>query len=89
MKIKDNYKVRKVAGENLIIGQGATHSDMTKIISLNSTALFLWEQLSGKEFSLEEASELLVEKFGIDKELALNDVKAWTDQMVSEGVMEK
>lgn len=88
MKIKENYKVREVAGENLVIGQGASHSDMTKIISLNSTAVFLWEQLSGKEFTLEEAASLLVGKFGIDTAQALSDVKAWTDQMKGEGVME-
>lgn len=88
MKIKENCKVRKVAGENLVIGQGATHSDLTKIISLNSTALYLWEQLVGKEFTIEEAARLLVEKFGIDNAQALSDVKAWTDQMMAEGVME-
>lgn len=88
MKIKENYKVREVAGENLVIGQGASHSDMTKIISLNRTAVFLWEQLSGKEFTLEEAASLLVGKFGIDTAQALSDVKAWTDQMKGEGVME-
>ena len=88
MKIKENYKVRKVAGENLIIRQGVSHSDMTKIISLNSTALFLWEQLDGKEFTIDEASALLVEKFGIDKGQARADVKNWTNQMLAEGVME-
>ena len=88
MKIKENYKVRKVAGENIIIGQGASHSDMTKIISLNSTALLLWEKLSGKEFTLDEAASLLVGEFGIGKEQALADVKAWTDKMLAEGVME-
>ena len=88
MKIKPVYKVRKVAGENLIIGQGASHADLTKIISLNSTALFLWEQLTGRTFTLDEAAALLVEKFGIAREQALADVKAWTDQMLAEGIME-
>lgn len=88
MKIKDSYKVRKVAGENLIIGQGASHSDMTKVISLNSTALFLWEQLIGKEFTVEDAAALLVGKFGIDRDRALSDVKAWTDTMTAAGVIE-
>lgn len=87
MKIKENYKVRKVAGENLIIEQGASHSDMTKIISLNSTALLLWEEFYGKEFTVEQAAEVLVDKFGITAEQARADVKAWTDKMVAEGVM--
>lgn len=88
MKIKENYKVRKVAGENLIIGQGASHTDMTKIISLNSTALLLWEEFASREFTLEEAAALLVDRFGITTEQACADVKAWTDKMIAEGVME-
>ena len=88
MRIKDNYKVRKVAGENLVIGQGASHSDMTKIISLNSTALLLWERFAGKEFTVDDAAALLVDEFGIGMEQALADVKAWTDKMLAEGVLE-
>lgn len=88
MKIKENYKVRKVAGENLIIGQGASHSDMTKIISLNSTALFLWEQFDGREFTVDDAAEALVGEFGIGMEQARADVKAWTDKMIAEGIIE-
>ena len=88
MKINDNFKVRKIAGENLIINQGTTHSDLTKIISLNDTAVYLWNELLGKEFSLDDAADLLVKKFGIDKETALRDAGKWIDTMKSEKVIE-
>lgn len=89
MKIKENFKVRKIAGENLIVNQGATHSDLTKIISLNPTALYLWEALGHVEFSADDAAELLVEKYGIDKETALKDATKWIDKMKAEGVIEE
>ena len=60
MKIKENYKVREIAGENLIVEQGKSQSDMTKVISLNNTALLLWKELQGREFSLEDAAEILM-----------------------------
>ncbi|MCH5224114.1 MAG: PqqD family protein [Muribaculaceae bacterium] len=88
MRIKDNFKVRKIAGENLIVNQGATHSDLTKIISLNETAVYLWNELFGKDFTIDDAANLLVEKFGIDKEIALKDAGKWIDTMVSEEVIE-
>ena len=87
MKIKDNFKVRKIAGENLIINQGATHSDLTKIISLNDTAVYLWDMLKGKDFTLDDAADLLVEKFGIDKDTAKKDAAKWIDTMVAEEVI--
>ena len=88
MKIKDNFKVRKIAGENLIVNQGATHSDLTKIISLNPTAVMLWESLSGKDFTEEEAADILVDKFKIDQATALQDVRKWLETMKSEGIIE-
>ena len=88
MKIKDNFKVRKIAGENLIVNQGATHSDLTKIISLNPTAVMLWESLSGKDFTEEEAADILVDKFKIDRATALQDVRKWLDTMKTEGIIE-
>ena len=87
MKIKDNFKVRNIAGENLIINQGSTHSDLTRIISLNDTAVYLWNELTGKDFSLDEAAQLLVDKYGIDKETAKKDAAKWIDTMVAEEVI--
>lgn len=88
MRIKDNFKVRKIAGENLIINQGATNSDLTKIISLNPTAVYLWEGLSGKDFTADDAACLLTEKFEIDNDTALKDATKWINKMASEGVIE-
>lgn len=87
MKIKDNFKVRNIAGENLIINQGSTHSDLTRIISLNDTAVYLWNELTGKDFTLDEAAQLLVDKYGIDKETAKKDAAKWIDTMVAEEVI--
>ena len=39
MKISSKFKVRSIAGENVIIKQGKFGADMTKIISLNGTSL--------------------------------------------------
>ena len=60
MKIKENYRVREIAGENLIVEQGKSQADMTKVISLNNTALFLWKELKGNDFSLEDVAHVLM-----------------------------
>ena len=41
MKISSKFKVRSIVGENVIIKQGKFGADMTKIISLNETSLFI------------------------------------------------
>ena len=87
MKIKDNYKVREIAGENLIVKQGESQADMTKVISLNNTALLLWKELQGNDFSLEDAAHVLIERYSIPKELALVDAQKWVDALDSCGVL--
>ena len=88
MKLKEQYKVREMAGEHVIIMQGKHGSDLTKIISLNESALYLWGELSGKEFSVESVAELLVERYGIDNELAIKDAQRWVDKLVECKVIE-
>lgn len=88
MKIKEQYKVREMAGEHVIIMQGKHGSDLTKIISLNQSALYLWGEVCGKEFDTELVAGLLVERYGIDHKLARQDAKRWIDKLVECGVAE-
>lgn len=87
MRIKETYKVRQIAGENLVVNQGKDHSDMTKVISLNSTSVLLWEGLQGKDFTLDDAADILVNRFGISREQALADAGRWAESLTRCGVI--
>lgn len=87
MRIKDNYKVRQIAGENLIVEQGKSQADMTKVISLNATALLLWESLSGKDFTIADGAAVLVDHYGIPQEQAETDVRHWADTLIRCGIV--
>ena len=88
MKIKNGFILREMCGEHIVAAEGLEHINFNKLISLNSTAAFLWKALVGKEFTAEDMAALLVEEYGIDMELALKDSKAlcqaWTDAEVAE-----
>ncbi len=89
MRIKSVYKVRNVAGENIVVGQGHFNSDMTKVISLNSTAVLLWERLSGNDFSREDAAAVLADEFHIPQDRAMADADKWIDSLVKCEVIER
>ena len=72
MKISEKYKVREMAGEHIIVMPGRYGADMTRVVALNATSLYLWEQLAGREFDLEEVVRLLVEQYEIDPERFLS-----------------
>ncbi len=83
MKIKPNYKIRNIAGEALVISQGNSGADMTKVISLNESAVKLWNALVGREFTEADAAQVLTELYGIDKERALTDATLWIERLQS------
>lgn len=88
MKIKKGFVLREMCGENIVAGEGLEHINFNKLISLNTTAAFLWKKVEGKEFTPEEMAGYLVEEYGIDMELALKDSKALCQAWFDAGVAE-
>ena len=69
-------------------GEGLEHINFNKLVSLNSTAAFLWKKVAGKEFTAEEMAQYLVEEYGIDMELALKDASALCQAWKETGMTE-
>ncbi|MBO5877306.1 MAG: PqqD family protein [Bacteroidales bacterium] len=88
MRIKKGFVLREMCGENIVAGEGLEHINFNKLISLNSTAAFLWKELVDMEFDIETMAKLLIGRYGIDKELAIKDstslCQAWIDAGVAE-----
>ena len=81
MKINSNYKLRSVAGETIVVNQGTTGVDMTRIISLNTSAKLLYEELQGKDFAVEDAARILEKTYGIGHEQAMTDAAKWVESL--------
>lgn len=87
MKISTQFKVREMAGEHIIVMPGTYGVDMTRVISLNESSLYLWNALEGSEFELDEVADLLVEHYEIDRETALRDGEAWIARLRETGIV--
>ena len=81
MKIREQYKVREIAGEHVVIMQGRYGADMTRVISLNDTSLFLWEELKGREFETQDVGALLLAHYEVDEATAARDAAAWIEKL--------
>jgi len=89
MKIKKGLKIRTIADENVLILQGAVGVDMTKVVSFNETAKWLWDELNGKDFSLEDAVGLLVANYKVDTATAEKDARDWINELSACNALEK
>lgn len=88
MKIKKGFTLRTVMGQNVVLAEGSNSDSFGKIITLNSSAAMLWEELKGRSFDVDTAADLLVEKYGIDRTQALADAKYIIDLMAEKGLVE-
>ena len=89
MKIKDGFRMRKLGREHIVVGEGLAQVNFNKMISLNSSAAFLWESVLGKEFSTGDLADLLVDQYGIDYELALHDSESIAKAWIEVGIVEE
>ena len=88
MRLKTEYKVREMAGEHVVIMQGQHGSDLTRIISLNESALLVWNTMQGCEFTAESVAKVLMKSYAIDSERALADARSWIEKLKECGLVE-
>ena len=87
MKIIEGFRLRDVMGQATVIGEGVDQVNFSKLITLNSSAAFLWRAVEGKEFDVETLAGLLVSEYGIDEALAAADAKAIAERWVEIGLV--
>lgn len=75
MRINDKMKVRDMVGEHIIIMQSNDNVDMTRVMALNETALFLFNELQGRDFEADDAVRLLTDNYEVSDEVARRDVE--------------
>lgn len=89
MKLKDGFHLRDVCGEKVLMAEGLENIDYSKIIHLNETAQYLWSNLEGKEFELEDMVDLLCKEYEVESQVAFEDcqelLKNWKKAELIEG----
>lgn len=76
MRIKKGLELQNVCGEHIVIPAGEENMDFSRIISLNPTAAYLWENVADKEnFTVEDMAQLLLNEYDVEESVALEDCK--------------
>lgn len=89
MRIKEGFTLRTLCGEHIVVGEGLSQVNFNKIISLNDSAAWLWEQLQGKDFTEDTLAGLLLEKYDVSAEQAQADSAKLLAQWVEQGIVEE
>lgn len=90
MKKKTGFEVRDIAGEKVVVAYGLENIDFSKMISLNETAYFVWDQIEpGEVIDIEKLVKAMMKEYEIDEKTALKDISDLIKRWEEEGLVEE
>ena len=89
MRILDGFVLRPFVQEYIVTGDSPDRVDFSKVVSLNETAAWLWNQVQGRDFNADELVALLTEHYDVSEQNARADVLRLLDQWKHAGLTEE
>lgn len=88
MRVKKGFTLRTICGESILLAEGKENIDFSDIISMNPTAVYLWENVQDKDFTAEDLARLLTDQYEVDEATALEDANELAGQWKKAGIVE-
>ena len=86
MKISENFILKKIIDDYIVVPVGSELVDFNALITLNETGAFLWEALKSESTEDELCSKLCAE-YDVDRETAKTDISEFVEKLASAGVL--
>jgi len=81
--------LRQICGENVVVAEGLKVVDFGKMVSMNDTAVWVWEKCSELgDFTAEQLADALCQEYNVEPEKALNDVNRLLGEWKELGMIE-
>ncbi len=87
MRKKQNFVLREILDEYILIPTGNTAEQFNGIVTLNETALFIYEIIENVA-SFEELIEMMKKEYDVDEKILINDVVQLLTSMLENNLIE-
>lgn len=75
MRLKKGFVLREVCGEQVIVGEGLRAINFGKLLPLNESAAWIWQQATEMgDFTIESLADRLCQEYDVTEEQARQDV---------------
>ncbi len=88
MKIHENFMLREVAGNFVVMPVGDAADRFNGMIKLNETATYLWRQMT-ENTTEEKLLEAMMRDYDIDRETALADIHNFVTTLREAGILDE
>jgi hypothetical protein len=89
MKTKKGFTLREIGVNQVLVPESIEVINFNKLVSINSSAKYLWENLQGRDFSAEDIVNLLTAKYNVSEDTALADAERLIEDWKRIGLLEE
>lgn len=87
MKKVEGFRMRSLGLEHIIVPEDVRLVNFNKMISLNESAAYLWESVGEGDFTVEDLTGLLLDKYEVESEKAAADASALAKSWLQTGLV--
>ena len=87
MKIQQDFVLREIAGDYIIIPTGKTILEFNGLITVNEVGIFLWNMLQN-EVTFEDLVQGILSEYDVDEVTARADSREFVLDLVKGGILE-
>ncbi len=88
MKIKEQFMIKTIGTDKVLVSSEPSGLNYARIMVLNEAAEFLLRETGHQSFTSTQWAELLVDRYGIDPEQALQDAERLISKLIKEKGLE-
>ena len=88
MKLIEGFRLRPLGKEYIVTPESVAQINFNKMISLNSSAAYLWKSVEGREFTPEDLKRLLLDRYDVEEEIAGRDAEEIARTWIEAGIAE-
>lgn len=74
MRTNPDMRLRQIAGEYMMINEGARSVNFNSMYSMSESAAWLWKKCMGVEFTEQDAVAWILAEYDVDESIAKSDV---------------
>lgn len=89
MKVRNNFTIREIAGATILMPSSVAGKAEVSTVNINGTGLWLLHSLEGREFSADDAVQLLCDRYDITRETAARDAGTLLDALRKCGFLDE
>lgn len=89
MKKIDGFVMRRLGQDAMIVAESVDLVDFDRIVSLNTSAAYVWESLPDTDFNTQTIANLLLRRYDVEEEIARKDAEELANNWLKAGIIKE